>query len=205
MGYATGDFQEKVVQCITLRSSRPLSATLQASAELYVMHAGTKMPKMLLVFYAVLLLTLMPTKSALACSCAKGQTTRSQFDKAEYVAYVKITASELRNVNELKNVPPDLFEFMSTATPEYVRVSFEEVEVYKGAKFSPNYLIELPFSPGNCMLGLLPGLDYVIFLGKDSLGLVFGCSGSFQFFNSSADTEVPLKIKELREWTKERR
>lgn len=157
------------------------------------------MLKMLSPICAALLLSILPVKTVLACSCAKNQTERSLFDEAEYVAHVKITAAELRDTNELASDDDMLNE-----TPEYVRVSFEEVEIFKGAKFSPHYLRELPFANGNCMLGLLPGLEYVIFLRKDSMWFVVRCSGS-GFFDAATSEEVSPKIKRLREWAKERR
>jgi len=160
------------------------------------------MLKMLSPFCAALLLSVLPVKTVMACSCAKNQTERSLFDEAEYVAHVKITAAELRDIHELGNVASD--DDMLNETPEYVRVSFEEVEIFKKTKFSPIYLRELPFANGNCMLGLLPGLEYVIFLGKDSMWFVARCSGS-GFFDAAVSEEVPPKIKRLREWAKERR
>ncbi|MGJ0515758.1 MAG: hypothetical protein ACR65O_08420 [Methylomicrobium sp.] len=124
-----------------------------------------------------------------------GETARSRFDKADYVALVKITGAELRNSSELGNVKFHI-------TDEYVRVSFEEIEILKGASFSPNFLKEFPYGEGNCMLGLRPGLKYVIYLDKDSQGFVFSCSGSFGFSYGAASEVVSTQIKELREWIK---
>lgn len=143
-----------------------------------------------------LLLASLPMETVLACKCASGETARSRFDNADYVALVKITGAELRDTSELGNGEFDMAD-------EYVRVSFDEIEIFKGAKFSPNYLKELPYTNGNCMLGLRPGLEYVIFLDKDSQGFVSNCSGSFGFSYGATSEEVSAKIKELKEWTKE--
>ncbi|ANE56654.1 hypothetical protein [Methylomonas sp. DH-1] len=143
------------------------------------------------IFFAIIL-ALLPLEEVFACKCASGETKQSRFNKADYVAHVKITAAELRDASELSNAD-DLFR------EGYVRVSFEEIEVIKGEKFSPTFLTELPFTDGNCTLGLRPGWEYVIFLAKESNGFVFGCSGSFPLYN---DGDVTTKIQELREWAK---
>lgn len=153
------------------------------------------------IFYFVFvafILAALPVKAVFACKCVTGETEQSLFNKADYVAHVKITAAELRDASELGNADSDVIDM---ANGEYVRVSFEEMEIFKGKRFSPNFLKELPFSNGNCMLGLRPGWEYVIFLGKESNGLVFSCSGSFSFYNS---TDVSTKIQKLREWAKEK-
>jgi len=149
--------------------------------------------------FIVFILASLPMQAVLACKCVSGQTEQSRFNKADYVAHVKITAAEIRDASELENADSDIIDM---ANGEYVRVSFEEKEVFKGKKFSPNFLKELPFTNGNCMLGLRPGWEYVIFLDKESNGLVFSCSGSFSFYNSA---DVSTKIQKLREWAKEKR
>ena len=109
----------------------------------------------------------------------------------------------MRNVKELEKVEQNLYELMvEWGTPEYIRVTFKEIEVFKGTKSSPNYLIEFPLTVGNCMLGLLPGLEYVIFLSKNSLGLVAACSGTFSLIYSGSTTETEAKMIKLREWKK---
>jgi hypothetical protein len=145
-----------------------------------------------------LLLASLPMETVLACKCASGETERSLFDKADYVALVKITGAELRDISELGNSEFDMAD-------EYVRVSFDEIEIFKGAKFSPSYLKEFPYGNGNCMLGLRPGLEYVIFLDKDSQGFVVSCSGSFEFSYGTTSEEVSAKVKELREWIKKKK
>lgn len=151
--------------------------------------------KPLLKICVALFLTLLPMKEVLACKCAMGETERSRFDSAEYVAHVKITATELKDSSELGGGASDF-------SPEYVRVSFEEVEVFKGARFSPNYLKEFPYANGNCTIGLMPGLEYVIFLTKESMGFVANCSGTFGVDNVATSEEVSPRIKKLREWVK---
>ncbi len=139
-----------------------------------------------------IILTLLPMEEVFACRCASNETKQSRFNKADYVAHVKITAAELKDASELGNAD-DLFN------DGYVRVSFEEIEVFKGKKFSPNFLTELPFTDGNCMLGLRPGWEYVIFIAKESNGFVFGCAGSFPLYKGE---DVSTRVQELREWAK---
>lgn len=161
-----------------------------------VMHNNSKtMLNHFSVICVALLLASLPMKTVEACKCANGENPQSRFDKANYVALVKITGAELRDANELGNSE---FDFAD----EYIRVSFEEIEIIKGAKFSPNYLKEYPYGEGNCMLGLRPGLEYVIFLVRDSQGFVANCSGSFGFSYGASGEEKTKKIKELKEWTK---
>jgi hypothetical protein len=164
------------------------------------MHtANTTMFKIFPAIFAAFILALLPMEAVLACKCASDETEQSRINKAGYVAHIKITVAEVRDVSELGNADSDILDM---ANGEYVRVSFEEMEVFKGKKFSPNFLKELPFINGNCMLGLRPGWEYVIFLNKESNGFVFSCSGSFSFYNT---TDVSTKIQKLREWAKEKR
>jgi hypothetical protein len=156
------------------------------------------MLKSLLTICAALLLTLLPIKGVLACKCAMGQTERSRFNDAEYVAHVKITATELRDSSELGNDASDF-------STEYVRVSFEEMEVFKKPKFSPDHLKEFPYANGNCTIGLMPGLEYVVFLAKESMGFVANCSGTFGVDNAGTSEEISPRIKKLREWVKKGR
>jgi len=166
------------------------------------MHTDSRtMLKIFSPFFIALIMVLLPIQGVLACKCVSGETERSRFDKADYVAHVKITAAELRDASELENATSDMFD-MADGESEYVRVSFEEMEVFKGEKFSSSFLRELPFSNGNCMLGLRPGWEYVIFLSKESNGFVFACSGSFSFYNAM---DVSTKIQKLREWAKEKK
>jgi hypothetical protein len=164
------------------------------------MHTAYRtMFKIFPAIFVAFILVLLPVEAVLACKCASGDTEQSRFNKTDYVAHVKITAAEVRDVSELGNADSELFDM---ANGEYIRVSFEEIEVLKGKNFSPNFLKELPFTNGNCMLGLRPGWEYVIFLSKESNGLVFSCSGSFSLYNT---TDVSTKIRQLREWAKEKR
>ncbi|WP_150049190.1 hypothetical protein [Methylomonas rhizoryzae] len=149
--------------------------------------------------FIAFILALLPVQAVLACKCASGETEQSRFNKADYVAHVKITVSEIRDASELENANSDIIDM---ADGEYVRVSFEEKEIFKGKKFSPNFLKELPFTNGNCMLDLRPGWEYVIFISKESNGLVGNCSGSFSLYNTN---DASTKIQQLREWAKEKR
>jgi hypothetical protein len=156
------------------------------------------MLKALLKIFVALLFTLLPIKEVLACTCSMGETERSRFDDAAYVAHVKITATELRDSSELGNDASDF-------SPEYVRVSFEEMEVFKRPKVSPDYLKEFPYANGNCVIGLRTGLEYVVFLAKESMGFVANCSGTFGVDNVATSEELSSRIKKLREWGKKGR
>lgn len=138
---------------------------------------------------------LLLSNASLACSCRE-RTDAEQFNAAIYVAHVRVVSTELRSIEDLRRESPDLDEWKDN-TPEYVRVSFQEVEVFKKSIAAPQYLRELPFGPGNCMVGLLAGMEYIVYLSQDSMSFVDICSGSFGFFNREG-AEVAPKINELR-------
>ena len=82
--------------------------------------------------------------------------------------------------------------------PEYVRVSFEVTEVFKGESNIPTHLYEMTFSPGNCGLGLMTGIEYVIFLTGEPVEFASFCSGSFGFIDAEG-TEIKPDLDRLRE------
>jgi hypothetical protein len=125
-----------------------------------------------------------------------GRTERDKFNTADYVAHVKVISTELRD-DKVENPAIEFFGAKNEFT-EYIRVSFKEIEIFKGIGFSPKYLTELPKTNGSCMFGLLPGQEYVVFLAKDSMGFVIGCSGTFNLRNSTTSTE------KLRDWAKDK-
>jgi hypothetical protein len=151
------------------------------------------MIKTLNAICAAFVLTLVPLQVSLACSCAMGSTQKDKFDEAEYIAHVKITGAELREMTELGQDDAGF----STMSTEYIQVSFEEEEVFKSAGFSPIYLKEIPYHENTCMIGLRPGLEYIVFLKKGSKGFVWGCSGSFGLDDRSNKSQEINKLREL--------
>ena len=121
-----------------------------------------------------------------------------------------MTATELRPTSELdftgiaaeEGVTDDEIAEFIDEMPEYVRVSFEVIEVFKGESHVPTHLYEMVFSPGNCGLGLATGIEYVIFLSGDPIEFASFCSGSFGFFNAEG-TEIKPDLDRLRELAKQ--
>ena len=154
------------------------------------------------VFLVIIALSVPHTASA--CTCDVG-TIDDNFEDAIAVFHIRVTATELRQMSELdfaglaaENDVDDrkIAEFLEE-TPEYVRVSFKIIEVFKGESGIPAHLHEMPFSPGNCGLGLMTGIEYVIFLSGSQLEFASFCSGSFGFFNAEG-TEIEPDLDRLK-------
>jgi len=153
---------------------------------------------MKLTRYIVSIFALLFATSALACSC-KENSEEELFRQAEYIAHIRVTGTTLRPIKDLSK--ESYYDEVKEDTPEYIRISFDEVEVFKGPNNRPENLREFPFGPGNCMLGLQTGIEYVVYQTKASTSFVTFCSGSFGFFNREG-TEVVPKLEKLRKWAK---
>lgn len=143
-----------------------------------------------------------------ACSCDIGSIDES-FEESAAAFQIRVTATELRPSTELEFVriaaeedvtEDEIAEFIEEA-PEYVRISFEVIEVFKGESHIPSYLYEMVFSPGNCGLVLATGIEYVIFLSGEPIEFASFCTGSFGFFNAEGDAIKP-DLDRLRELAK---
>ncbi len=158
----------------------------------------------MLRFLATLFVVLLYSE-ALACSCDLG-TIDERFDNAVAVFRILVTATELRPSSDLllsEHFLKDEFSDEEIAEmleelPNYVRVSFEVVEAFKGQSSISTYLYEMTFSPGNCGLGLMTGIEYVIFSTGEPIEFATFCAGSFGFFNPDA-TEVKPDLDRLQE------
>jgi len=153
----------------------------------------------------VVLIALFLSPQALACTCEVG-TIDERFEDATAAFRVLVTGTELRPTSEL--LESDLFpeEELSEEEiaeiledmPNFVRVSFSLIETYKGESSIPDHLYEMTFSPGNCGLGLVAGVEYVIFSSGDRIEFATFCTGSFGFFNAEG-MEVKPDLDRLRE------
>ncbi|MEM8815045.1 MAG: hypothetical protein AAGE85_04420 [Pseudomonadota bacterium] len=150
----------------------------------------------------------LASPAALSCTCDGGSIDENY---AESVAAfrIRVTATELRPTSELDfsrlagedDIGDDeLAEFLEDIA-EYVRVSFEVIEVFKGESNVPPYLHEMTFSPGNCGLGLMTSVEYVIFLSGEPIEFASFCSGSFGFINAEG-ADVKPNLERLRELAK---
>ena len=145
---------------------------------------------------------------AYACSCDVGSIDEN-FAESVAVFRIRVTATELRPTSEIdfagvaaeEKVTDDEIAEIVEEMPDYVRVSFEVIEVFKGESSIPPHLYEMIFSPGNCGLGLATGIEYVIFHSGAPLEFASFCSGSFGFFNAEG-TEIKPDLDRLRELAK---
>ena len=146
---------------------------------------------------------------ALSCSCDIG-TIDENFEQSVAVFRIRVVATELRPTSELDfsglasedDISDEEFAEFIEDIPEYVRVSFEVSEVFKGESSIPSHLYEMTFSPGNCGLGLMTGVEYVIFLSGEPVEFASFCSGSFGFINAEG-TEITPDLDRLRELAKQ--
>ena len=154
--------------------------------------------------FFVLVALLLPIQS-LACTCPVG-TIDERFDFATVAFRVLVTGTELRPTAEIVESDwfaskgfseEDVAEILEES-PSYVRVSFRLIETFKGEPHIPEYLYEMTFSPGNCGLGLMAGVEYVIFSGGKPFEFASYCTGSFGFFNPDG-SEIKPDLDRLRE------
>jgi hypothetical protein len=137
-----------------------------------------------------------------ACTCASGKTPTYHFNNSEYVALIRVMATELRPAKELSKIAQQLLDEWDIG-PEYVRISYEAKEVFKGINNAPNYLMENSIQGGgNCALGLKLGQLYVVFLRKESMGLVTDCTGTYVFRHTTDDNGDASELKLLRDLSK---
>jgi len=154
------------------------------------------------------IVALLMSPDAFSCSCDIG-TIDENFEESVATFRMRVTATELRPSSELDfaalaeedDISDDEIAEFIEDIPEYVRVSFEVIEVFKGESNIPTHLYEMTFSPGNCGLGLMTGVEYVIFLSGEPIEFASFCSGSFGFLNAEG-TEIKPDLDRLRELAK---
>lgn len=74
--------------------------------------------------------------------------------------------------------------------------TYKLLESYKGSNLDEGILKGLPYGPGNCMLLLLTGAEYIVYL-QDNDFVMFS-TGSWSYFNAKG-TEVKPELAKLRE------
>ena len=142
--------------------------------------------------YIAIIAVVLINSEALACTCEIG-TIDERFDSAVSVFRILVTTTELRPSSELmlsEHFPKDEYSDEEIAEmleemPNFVRVSYDVIEIFKEESTIPAHLYELTFSPGNCGLGLMAGIEYVIFSTGEPIEFATFCTGSFGFFNPS--------------------
>ena len=135
---------------------------------------------------AAALVTLLLASSAAACSSLKQPSSEELFAHAISVFRARVVEARLAKFpNPLKPVEQ----------VEVVEAKFEIKEVLKGTPPASGVVRDLPFAPGNCSLGLLPGMEYVFF--PDASGFVLLPGGSFGYINAEG-SEVKSHLEALR-------
>ena len=124
---------------------------------------------------------------SVACSFPE-KTDEEQFSEANRVFRAKVVATKLAN------------EKHDGEKYEVVLATFKLLESYKGSNPDEGILKGLPFSPGSCMLPLLTGAEYVIYLQDNDFVLL--STGSWSYFNAEG-IDVKPKLAKLREMKNE--
>jgi hypothetical protein len=125
--------------------------------------------------------------SASACSF-KEKSNEQLFSSATSIFRARVTEVKLATLANPS---------MPGQTVEVVEARYEVKEVLKGTPPHSGIVRDLPFGPGNCSLGLLPGMEYV-FVPEDH-EMVLLPSGSFAYFNAEG-AAVKSKLQALREY-----
>lgn len=118
-----------------------------------------------------------------ACSFPE-KTDEEQFSEAKRVFRAKIVATKLAN------------EEHDGEHYEVVLATYKLLESYKGSNPKEGVVKGLAYGPGNCMLPLLTGAEYVIYL--QDVDFVLISTGSWSYFNAEG-TDVKPKLAKLRE------
>ncbi|WIV98456.1 hypothetical protein [Kinneretia aquatilis] len=109
-----------------------------------------------------------------ACSF-KHRTLEEVFAQATTVYRARLVEAKLVNFKDPMG---------SGQQAEIVEGKFVVQDVFKGKPPANGIVRDLPFGPGNCSLGLLPGWEYIFI--PDENGFVLLPSGSFSFLNPDA-------------------
>lgn len=128
---------------------------------------------------------LFAASSALACSFTP-QPIEAHFAKSNNVFRARVIETKLAVLTDPKS---------PSERTEVIEAKFEVKEIFKGGATSSGVVRDVLFLPGNCGLGLVPGMEYVFFPGE--YDLVLASDGSFGFFNAEG-TDVRPKLEQLR-------
>ena len=139
--------------------------------------------KNIILFLSIVSISL----NAFACSFPN-RNDEEKFANADRVFRAKIIATKL------------VTEEIHGDKGEVIHATYKLIESYKGKTPQEGIVRELPFGPGNCMIGLMTGTEYIIYI-DNKYNFVTLPSGSWGYFNAEG-TEVQSKINELRERAK---
>ena len=115
---------------------------------------------------------------ALACSPQDTSSDEEKFAKAKEVFLARVVRVE-------ESAKPERW---GNADVKTVQGTYQLLEVFKGAPRDGDTVLDFVFSPGNCSLGIMPGLHYVFFIHPENR-LVLWPGGSRGYVNT--DGSVP--------------
>jgi hypothetical protein len=130
-------------------------------------------------------LFLASSVAAQACSF-KHLSDEELVAKSKTIFWARVTETRLTTLQD----PTD-----PKRSFEVVEARYEVKEVFKGEPPASGVIRDLPYGPGNCSLGLMPGVEYVFIPGEYDMVLL--PTGSFGHFNPEGRTVAP-RLKAIR-------
>ena len=128
--------------------------------------------------FLTILLALLAAARAEACSIRDLATEEEKFARAKDVFLARIVRVEETGKAER----------MGGAEVKTVQATYKLMEVFKGDPKDGDTVLDFVFTPGNCSLGIMPGLYYVFFIQPENR-LVLWVNGSRGYIN--VDGSVP--------------
>ena len=125
-----------------------------------------------------MLLALLAAARAEACSIRDLATEEEKFARAKDVFLARVVRVEETGKAER----------IGGGEVKTVQATYKLVEVFKGDPRDGDTVLDFVFTPGNCSLGIMPGLYYVFFIQPENR-LVLWVNGSRGYIN--LDGSVP--------------
>ena len=127
----------------------------------------------------------------MACSTLHPLTLQQQVDAAANIFRARVVEAAVKPVGTL----PEGWASPSPEIAEIVEARIELRELIKGHAPAEGIVRDFPFMPGNCSLGLMPGVEYLFM--PDANGFVLIPTGSFGYINAQG-TETKATLDEVR-------
>jgi hypothetical protein len=123
-----------------------------------------------------------------ACSCVKSSIEEKYKESSTVFIGHIVLAKEVAD-------DPRAQKYHSN---RYIEATYNVIEVFKGKPDNTGVVTDGVFTGGSCSVGMLPGVDYIIYLYKTNNVSI--CNGT-QFYNTTRDKELIEKLRMLRENT----
>jgi hypothetical protein len=115
-----------------------------------------------------------------ACSLPEPPSEEAKFAQAKEVFLARMVRVEETGKSER----------IGTSEVKTVQGTYKLIETFKGEPKDNDTVLDFVFTPGNCSLGIMPGLYYVFFIGPENR-LVLWINGSRGYLN--LDGSVPKR------------